>query len=497
MQPATSIRNRPFVIPGNIPEDKQTDYCLSILDKYRKELKPLRKQISDLLRWKDHWREKAVEWEDKYKKSQEENREIVRENEKIKEKIGKLEKENNRYKIALFDHGNFKKLDRSKKKKGGQPGHPNTNRETHEDYLTYKRKRIFLTHHTCKNPLKRVNSTKQKILLDIVINPQVVKLILESERQWCGNCNKEVSARDQRSLPFTEYGINTFMMILLLRYRCCLSLSKTAMVLRIGYGLNISKSGVKNLLTQSKKYLKIRYNELIEIIRKGEIMYNDETGWKVRKKPAWMWIMANENITVYYASESRGKGIFEDMYSSSKAYSMHDGYRAYTKIPKEKTMYCWSHILRFAHEEAHNEKADSQIVKLKNELVDIYHLKDTLQKSKLETILREKLKSIIKRRFTQPSAIKVQNRVSDQKEGLINALLYTKDGTNNLAERELRQIVLSRKISFGSDTYEGMETAAVLASVVQTIYRDKNSDFFAQLTQSIRKGVSGKYPHLC
>lgn len=130
-----------------------------------------------------------------------------------------------------------------------------------------------------------------------------------------------------------------------------------------------------------------------------------------------------------------------------KSFSMHDGYGAYNKtIPKEKTMYCWAHLLRFAHEEAHGEKKNSQIVILKDELVIIYHLKDTLDKHKLKHFLRRRIDSILKRKFTQASAIKVQNRVKEQKEGLINALLYTQDGTNNLAERELRQIVLSRKI---------------------------------------------------
>lgn len=489
-----SARNyhQSFVIPNSIPQIEHINYCLATLDKYRKELAPLRKQISDALRWKDHWREKAITWEEKYKKSQEELNKIYKENDKLK-------KENNRYRVALFDHGSFKKPKSSKKRKGGQVGHSDTNKETHEDYSSYKRRRIYLTRCAkCKNSLNRTKSARQKTLLDIVINTQVVKLILDSERQWCSVCNKEVSARDQRSLPFTEYGINTFMMVLLLRYRCCLSLRKTAMALNVGYGLSISKSGVESLLAQAKKYLKHRYDKLTKIVRNGEIMYNDETGWKVRGKSAWMWIMANNKTTVYYAAESRGKGIFEEIYGNSKSFSMHDGYGAYDKtIPKDKTMYCWAHILRFVHEEAYNEKNNSQIVKLKDELVDIYHLKNTLQKRKLKTVLRMRIESVLKRKLTQPPAIKVQNRIKDQKTGLINALLFTKDGTNNLAERELRQLVLARNISFGSDTYKGMETTAVLASVVQTIYKDKDADFFTQIAKSIRQGVSQKYPSLC
>ena len=52
--------------------------------------------------------------------------------------------------------------------------------------------------------------------------------------------------------------------------------------------------------------------------------------------------------------------------------------------------------------------------------------------------------------------------------GLTKALIETDSGTNNLAERELRPVVLGRKISNGSDTYTGMETTAILASVVRT-----------------------------
>jgi len=71
----------------------------------------------------------------------------------------------------------------------------------------------------------------------------------------------------------------------------------------------------------------------------------------------------------------------------------------------------------------------------------------------------------------------IQYRLRTQKEGLILALLITADGTNNLAEREFRELVQSRNISFGSDTYTGMEGTAILASVVKTIQRDKSKPF--------------------
>ena len=82
------------------------------------------------------------------------------------------------------------------------------------------------------------------------------------------------------------------MMALLLRYRCLLSLSKITAVFRIGYGLDISESGLISLFAQATRYLEGRYEELKAIVRKGQVMYTDETGWQVRGTNAWLWIMA-------------------------------------------------------------------------------------------------------------------------------------------------------------------------------------------------------------
>ena len=67
----------------------------------------------------------------------------------------------------------------------------------------------------------------------IVLHPQVVNVLLESERQWCGDCQREVVARDERSLPFTEYGLNVFLVVMVLRFRGHASLHTIADVLQI------------------------------------------------------------------------------------------------------------------------------------------------------------------------------------------------------------------------------------------------------------------------
>src|SRR6266568_4597743 len=328
---------RVFSLPQGISNTQQITFCLQIIEKQREELYPLRKQVTHCHTYHNALIDQMKEWREKYQKEKQEKEEFKRENEKLKKEIEKLTKTNNRYQVSLFDHGNFTHPDKKDKKpKGGQIGHGDTNRE---------------------------KGDRKKILLDIVINPELVKVIIESERQWCSNCQKEVSAKDVQTLPFTEYGINTFMLSMLLRFKAHASLANIATVMTISHGLVLSKSDVSNLLKAGAGFLGKRYEQLKEAVRCGAVMYNDETGWLVHGQKAWMWIMATSDknhadgtieagITVYVAAESRGKDIFKEMYGNSNAYSMHDGYTGYESITgEEKTAYCWTHVLRFAFEE--------------------------------------------------------------------------------------------------------------------------------------------------
>ena len=484
-----------FRLPA-VPYDQKLSACLSIMQKQYNELAPLRKSEKSYKLQIDKLKEEIEKWKNKYKKTKDELKKTKKQRNKFKREIEKLTITNNRYSVALFDHGNFKHPDTGKKKKGGQIGHEDTNRETNEDYKKYPRQRLFLNEcGHCGNKLSRVTSIRSKILLDIVINPEIVKLLLESERQWCGSCKIEVYARDNRTLPFTEYGINTFMMCLILRFKAHASMENIATVITISHGLTLSKSNVSSLLKQAKDYLKTRYEELKKAVRKGKVMYADETGWLINKQKAWMWIICNEDTTVYYPAESRGRGIAEDLYGTSQAHCMHDGLRSYeNSIPKDKQCYCWSHMLRFAHEETIKSKKGSRSMFLKNELVRIYHLKKNTQltKERLEKELNIELDRLLSKQSKSQTFNNIQARLRVQKQGLINSLLYTPDGTNNLAERELRPMVINKKISNGSNTFAGMETSAILGSVIQTVSK-KEKNIIPKITDYMKEGMTEEY----
>lgn len=500
---STRINSMPtvqkFHIPQGLSEEEQIIFLLSVVIRHREELVFLRRKNTLCQRYHNSLLDMINEWKEKYKIQEKENNRLQEENEALKKEIAKLTKTNERYRVALFDRGNLKRPTATGKKKGGQHGHINTNKDQARNYQSFSRQRIFNNVCECGSLLDRTNGLKTKILLDIDINPKALQIIVESERQWCKNCHKEVRAVHPQSLPFTEYGINTLMVTMYLRFKGNQSVRGIANLFNNVFGLPITKSGVASLLKQAKIYLREKYEQLKQAIRDGDIMYNDETGWSVAGKLACMWIMVSPDKTgeygktVYVAAESKGKGIFKDMYGNSKATSMHDGNPSYQGITGiEKTAYCWSHVTRFAYEETVKLPPENLACQIRDRIVNLYkNIREHPERSQdeKEAILRAEFDSLLYIQTDDQTAQNILNRIKTQKEGLILALLITEDGTNNLAEREFRQLVIARTISYGSDTYGGMETTAVLASIVKTISRDKTKPFLPTLKSYLKEGI--------
>jgi len=468
----------------------------------KKDVRLLRLDKDRLTRAHQTQKQKVEQLEKQLKEQAKRIKELEKENEHLKQEREQSNKTKNRYQVALFDHGNFRHPQTGpKKNKGGQAGHADTNRESRQ-LPTVEKQHLFAPQcGSCGHALARVKATRHKALVDIVLHPQVVNVLLESERQWCGHCHREVVARDERSLPFTEYGLNVFLVVMVLRFRSHASLHKIASVLQISHGLRLSKSTIGNLLTQAKRYLRGQYDRLIEAVRAGKVMYADETGWLVHGQKAWMWLMSNDEVTVYFAAESRGGGIARELYGESQALCMHDGYAAYTNaLPQHHHLYCWAHLLRFAHEETALEPPESPAVRVREQLVRAYHLKNDVSvydPQDLQARLRTELDEVLAVTSESASIQNIQARLRVQYEGLIRAVLCTLDATNNLAERELRPMVLMRKISNGSNTFGGMETSAIVGSVLQTLAK-QDAPMLSALQQFLREGVqdqSSQYQH--
>jgi len=131
----------------------------------RQDVRVLRREKARLSR--------AHQEQDRLKDQQRRIRDLERENERLTREMDQVSKTKKRYQVALFDHGNFRhRREQSKKKRGGQPGHADTNREAHQGPPTGEPKRLFASVcGRCGKSLPRVQTTRRKELLDSVLHP--------------------------------------------------------------------------------------------------------------------------------------------------------------------------------------------------------------------------------------------------------------------------------------------------------------------------------------
>ena len=164
--------------------------------------------------------------------------------------------------------------------------------------------------------------------------------------------------------------------------------------------------------------------------------------------------------------------------SRQKDVLVRDDLSAYTSLPLDQQS-CWSHLLRRCREYAEDPRHASPEVKalyalLKTMFVD---LQNTLTgpyvlraRQSAHKIFKQRLDAIINTGYQHRDAREIRGRILRQNTRLITAVLHKNVPlTNNLAERQLRPMVVTRKISGGSRSQEGAKTHAVNMSVFQSI----------------------------
>src|SRR5512135_2217890 len=90
--------------------------------------------------------------------------------------------------------------------------------------------------------------------------------------------------------------------------------------------------------------------------------------------------------------------------------------------------------------------------------------------------------------YTAPDNARLAKLLRKHRESVLRSLDHDGvDATNNLAEREVRQAVIARKVSAGNRTEAGAEAHAVLASVLRTLCR-QGRPILEGLTDLLRHG---------
>ena len=406
-----------------------------------------------------------------------------------------LFKKNSKKKEALSDEKVHFIEKRQKKKRGGQHGHKGKGyqKPSHIDEV----ERVYLSHcPCCKNELARSNSIYTRVIQDLP-DVDVIRYLVkqyEIENQWCKHCKKIQRATPKEVMPHSHYGINILLYIMMEKYGSKSSLSAIQFSLNKLFRLVISEGTIAKRLQRASEFLGSEYDRILTAIRLEKVKHCDETGWRIEGINHWIWGLFTKKHAYYCVDQSRGKGVIDDLLKGSNKDSIliHDDYGAYQKLAAHHQS-CWAHLLRESRRLAEDKKASKEIqrlnIKLKKIFVDLSKItKRPFNQTRRQTAYEKyeaTFQKIIQAQYKQADTKKIQTRISNQENNLITALLYENvELTNNRAERELRPLVVTRKMSYGSQSSKGAKSHMVNMSVFRSFILQAK-DLLPSLKQAI------------
>lgn len=469
----------------------------------RREIRRLRIDNSRMMRAHKIQKDKNQILEEEINRLRKEKRDLEREKGKLEKELEKTKRERDTYKGMIFK-AKIENIAQEKipsiRKRGGQLGHKGRGREKPLDID--KKVDFFLTNcPACDTRLEKSNSFDTHTATDLphweLMKPVTSEYSIN--RQWCPKCGKEVRACPFGVIPGVRLGINLLIFVLVWRYRFRDPFNKIVERLKYFYQLDVSEGALVDLLRRSKKWLGSEYDEILKEVRGSPVKHGDETGWRVGGKNWWCWIGVSQKSAYYTIEESRGGGIAKEIFEGSKGVLVRDDYRGYTALPLPQQS-CWAHLLRKSHEAAEFKDASPEVKTLHQKLKTLFDLLqedisrpfNKKERQELYGWYKEDIQKIINAPFEYSDTRRIQTRIRNQNTNLLTAILY--DGvclTNNPAEQGIRKIVVTRKISGGSQTSNGAKIHAVNMSVVETIIKRK-LPLFETLQEYLLQGATGK-----
>jgi len=462
------------------------------VEKLRVEARKLRQTDAIQKRSWDQQRERAEKLKSAIDELKKENQAQAQEISRLNDLIAKLLNIKDKFAGMLFKTN--LKSDTSKKsttkKRGGQPGHIGSGRKKpiHID----QEKEVNLSHCPyCQNELAQSNNFYERIVEDIPLLLSTLATKYSIQRQWCPHCKKEVHGEPKDTLPGFRLGLNTIIWIMFQKYQLRLPLNLIVKSLKEQYNLEITTGAIQNILHNLQTKFTPKYKQLIKEIRNSQVKHADETGWRIQGQNAWCWMFSSPKSILYTIEETRGKAVPNKILGANpQGVLIRDDYAGYKKLPMEQQS-CWAHLIRVSKELADKENASVEMQSLNQILKEMFvELSDIISKEFVQIerdrayrIYQAKIQTIIQTPYTQKDVKEVQIRITNQNTNLITALKYPNVPlTNNEAERNIRKMVITRKISGGSRSNAGAATHAVNLSVVKTLALKKQS-----LITSLRK----------
>ena len=343
---------------------------------------------------------------------------------------------------------------------------------------------------------KETTEIRTRVVTDIKLVSKVKNIQYDIHRKYCKNCKKIVEPEVPNVLPHARFGLNLMLFIMYLRLGLRLPGNKVREFLQMMYHLSISEGEIVHILKQLVIAFGSYYSQLETMVKIARVKHTDSTGWRVNGKNYFAWVFITAGVVLYKIRKRNNSRVPLSVFGTKQkgmtlVIDRHSALRALAQKAKFFLQLCWSHILADSKDLKKNFGAEGRYVhhKLKDifEMAASFEGKGTQEhvdalKAEIFALTLRHYKHITIRRF-------VNNLWKRDIDSLFRFVTDPDvDPTNNISERELRHLVIIRKISNGSRSARGAHATAMLLSVIQTLRMNKKNPLLEM--QEILKSAS-------
>lgn len=393
----------------------------------------------------------------------------------------------------------------SSEKKGAH--HPGVSRQLLPDgMVTFREKR---TVNICPRCQSQMQPTEQSTKWQQIDLPEIKPLVHEIELFTC-KCTKcalvQTPELQDHEIYLMGPRLEGFVNLLMAQFRHS-HLAVRAFIKLLIPGLNISQG----LVSKAKKRAAKAFNQATqqlteELLTSKEFKHIDFTGWRHEGQNWNALIIRSPIIICYFLLQKQNGEVLAKILQNRRHKVVCDRGLAIGEADIELLQYCLAHLLRNIQGMAEYEQISCEETQRLGEIYETLQMlfrdrhrydKDEISlttfrrygyqkwawmKEEMENLQESTVCSKL-RRFCK-KALKSWNH-------FMSYLAQAGPMTNNLAEEGLRNLVIARKLCFGSRSNYGLKWRESVQSCMETLKRQGKSvmDFFAETIRAFRTGA--------
>jgi len=309
------------------------------------------------------------------------------------------------------------------------------------------------------------------------IEPQVTEYIQPIYQ--CKSCGQLIHQPLPDEVKRKHFGPGILALVAVLTGMLNTSKRKALAMINEVFSVPMSLGGLSNCEAQLAEALQQPYQETMEYIRDQAVTHADETGWRrANRQQGWLWTLCCAGAAFFMVHAQRGQKAARKLLGAFCGVLVSDrwsGYNFYCGIRQ----ICWAHLKRDfkAISEARGTMGQigqelyglaKKILKLRRRVRDGTLQWHTFQ-SRMEPLMNRVEQLLEKGACGQGKLSRKCRRIIKHREHLWTFVQdRTVEPTNNIAERIVRQAVLWRKSSFGTQSERGARYVERILTVCAT-----------------------------